>query len=93
MGQDEVGTLRALKSHRRELVDPTIARDHGRIVRTTGDGMLAEFASIVDALGSAIRSSAASGSFSALASMSVTSSSTMAMTSSPTASTSSRGER
>src|SRR5258708_31039581 len=54
MGQDEVGTLRALKAHRRELVDPTIARHHGRIVKTTGDGMLVEFASIVDAVGCAV---------------------------------------
>src|SRR5882672_11613514 len=54
MGQDEVGTLRALKAHRRELVDPSIARHHGRIVKTTGDGMLVEFASIVDAVGCAV---------------------------------------
>lgn len=54
MGQDEVGTLRALKAHRRELVDPVIARNHGRIVKTTGDGMLVEFASIVDAVGCAV---------------------------------------
>jgi class 3 adenylate cyclase/pimeloyl-ACP methyl ester carboxylesterase len=54
MGQDEVATLRALKSHRRELVDPNIARHHGRIVKTTGDGMLVEFASIVDAVGCAV---------------------------------------
>src|SRR4051812_5520916 len=54
MGQDEVTTLRALKAHRRELVDPTIARHHGRIVKTTGDGMLVEFASIVDAVECAV---------------------------------------
>src|SRR5882672_9837471 len=54
MGQDEVATLRALKAHRRELVDPSIARHHGRIVKTTGDGMLVEFASIVDAVGCAV---------------------------------------
>ena len=54
MGQDEVATLRALKAHRRELVDPTIARHHGRIVKTTGDGMLVEFASIVDAVACAV---------------------------------------
>ena len=54
MGHDEVATLRALKAHRRELVDPTIARHHGRIVKTTGDGMLVEFASIVDAVGCAV---------------------------------------
>ena len=50
MGADEVGTLAALKAHRREVVDPTIAQHHGRIVKTTGDGMLVEFASAIDAL-------------------------------------------
>jgi class 3 adenylate cyclase len=54
MGNDEIGTLRALKAHRRELVDPTIARHHGRIVKTTGDGMLVEFRSIVDAVACAV---------------------------------------
>jgi class 3 adenylate cyclase/pimeloyl-ACP methyl ester carboxylesterase len=54
MGYDEVGTMRALKAHRRELIDPTIARHHGRVVRTMGDGMLVEFASIVDAVGCAV---------------------------------------
>jgi class 3 adenylate cyclase/pimeloyl-ACP methyl ester carboxylesterase len=54
MGNDEVGTLRALKAHRRELVDPVIARHHGRIVKTTGDGMLVEFRSIVDAVACAV---------------------------------------
>src|SRR5262249_3192246 len=54
MGQDEVATLRALKAHRRELVDPAIAKHHGRIVKTTGDGMLVEFASIVDAVACAV---------------------------------------
>src|SRR5437867_4756484 len=49
MGTDEVGTLEALKTHRRELIDPTIAAHRGRIVKTTGDGMLVEFASAVDA--------------------------------------------
>src|SRR3974390_830818 len=49
MGADEVGTLAALKAHRREIVDPAIAQHHGRIVKTTGDGMLVEFASAVDA--------------------------------------------
>jgi len=51
MATDEVGTLHALKSHRRELVDPAIAAHNGRIVKTTGDGMLVEFASIIDAVG------------------------------------------
>lgn len=50
MGADEVTTLRALKAHRKELIDPTIARHNGRIVKTTGDGMLLEFASVVDAV-------------------------------------------
>jgi hypothetical protein len=50
MGTDEVGTLEALKSHRREVVDPAIASHRGRIVKTTGDGMLVEFASAVDAV-------------------------------------------
>jgi len=50
MGVDEVATLRALQAHRKELVDPTIAAHHGRIVKTTGDGLLVEFASVVDAV-------------------------------------------
>ena len=50
MGLDEIGTLEALKSHRREVVDPAITAHKGRIVKTTGDGMLAEFASAVDAV-------------------------------------------
>jgi adenylate cyclase len=54
MGTDEVGTLRALRACRRELVDPAIAARHGRIVKTTGDGMLAEFHSAVDAVACAI---------------------------------------
>jgi adenylate cyclase len=54
MGADEVGTLAALKAHRREIVDPAIARHHGRIVKTTGDGMLVEFASAVDAVTCAV---------------------------------------
>jgi class 3 adenylate cyclase/tetratricopeptide (TPR) repeat protein len=49
MGRDEEGTLAQLKSFRKTLVDPTIAAHRGRIVKTTGDGMLAEFASAVDA--------------------------------------------
>jgi len=50
MGQDESGTLAALKALRRELVDPKIAAHGGRIVKTTGDGMLLEFPSVVDAV-------------------------------------------
>src|SRR5438874_4326191 len=54
MGDDEAGTLAALKTHRRELVDPKIAEHHGRIVKTTGDGMLVEFGSVVDAVRCAV---------------------------------------
>jgi adenylate cyclase len=50
MGIDEEGTLAALKTHRRELVDPKIAEHRGRIVKTTGDGVLVEFASAVAAV-------------------------------------------
>jgi class 3 adenylate cyclase len=46
MGTDEAGTLARLKARRRELVDPKIAEHRGRIVKTTGDGMLVEFASV-----------------------------------------------
>jgi class 3 adenylate cyclase len=49
MGADEEGTLSRLKAIRKSLVDPAIAAHHGRIVKTTGDGMLVEFASVVDA--------------------------------------------
>ena len=48
MGADEEGTLRQLKAHRRELVDPKVAEHHGRIVKVTGDGILIEFASVLD---------------------------------------------
>ena len=50
MGLDEEGTLARLKAIRKALVDPTIAAHRGRIVKTTGDGMLVEFASAVDAV-------------------------------------------
>src|SRR3984957_8169686 len=50
MGADEEGTLAALKTHRRELFDLKIAEFRGRIVKTTGDGLLIEFASVVDAV-------------------------------------------
>src|SRR5947209_8567197 len=50
MGEDEEGTLAALRAVRRELGDPKIAEHRGRIVKTTGDGLLAEFASVVDAI-------------------------------------------
>src|SRR5215468_7044006 len=54
MGADEVGTLAALRAHRRKIVDPAIAAHKGRIVKTTGDGMLVEFASAVDAVTCAV---------------------------------------
>jgi TolB-like protein/class 3 adenylate cyclase len=54
MGPDEEGTLERLKALRHELVDPKIAEHHGRIVKTTGDGMLVEFASVVDAVRCAV---------------------------------------
>jgi len=54
MGEDEDGTLASLKSHRAELIDPKITEYRGRIVKTTGDGMLVEFASVVDALRSCL---------------------------------------
>jgi adenylate cyclase len=50
MGADEEGTLGRLKAHRRELIDPKISENRGRIVKTTGDGFLAEFGSVIDAL-------------------------------------------
>ena len=50
MGLDEEGTLARLKAIRKSLVDPAIASHRGRIVKTTGDGMLVEFASAVDAV-------------------------------------------
>ena len=54
MGVDEVGTLATLKAHRRDLFDSAIATHHGRIVKTTGDGVLVEFPSVVDAVGCAV---------------------------------------
>jgi len=54
MGADEEGTLARLKAVRKALVDPTIAAHRGRIVKTTGDGMLVEFASAVDAVRGAV---------------------------------------
>jgi adenylate cyclase len=54
MGVDEEGTLRQLKSHRKELVDPKITEHRGHIVKTTGDGMLVEFISVVDAVRCAV---------------------------------------
>jgi TolB-like protein/class 3 adenylate cyclase len=54
MGDDEAGTLAALKAHRKEVIDPKIAEHHGRIVKLMGDGALVEFASVVDAVQCAI---------------------------------------
>src|ERR1700758_2566459 len=54
MGADEEGTLESLKAHRRQLVDPKIKQHRGRIVKTTGDGMLVEFPSVVDAVRCAV---------------------------------------
>jgi TolB-like protein/class 3 adenylate cyclase/Tfp pilus assembly protein PilF len=54
MGADEEGTLERLKAHRRKLIDPKISEHRGRIVKTTGDGLLAEFPSVVDAVRCAV---------------------------------------
>src|ERR1700737_4966910 len=54
MGVDEEGTLARLKALRRELADPKIKEHRGRIVKTTGDGLLIEFASVVDAVRCAV---------------------------------------
>src|SRR6202049_1927690 len=54
MGVDEEGTLTVLKAIRREVGDPKIAEHRGRIVKTTGDGLLVEFASVVDAVRCAV---------------------------------------
>src|SRR5438045_2432085 len=50
MGADDEGTHERCQAHLRELVDPKIREHHGRVVKTTGDGVLAEFASVVDAV-------------------------------------------
>ena len=54
MGEDEEGTHERLKAHLRELIDPKIAEHRGRIVKNTGDGFLAEFQSVVDAVRCAV---------------------------------------
>jgi TolB-like protein len=54
MGEDEAGTLAALKAHREDFVDPTIAGHKGRIVKLMGDGALVEFASVIDAVTCAV---------------------------------------
>jgi adenylate cyclase len=53
MEADEAGTLARLKTHRLELIDPAIAKNRGRIIKTTGDGLLVEFQSVADAVLSA----------------------------------------
>ena len=50
MEADEQGTLVRLRTHRMELIDPAIAKNQGRIIKTTGDGLLAEFHSVADAV-------------------------------------------
>src|SRR5215469_1448276 len=54
IGADEGGTLERLKGLRRELIDPKIAEHKGRLVKTSGDGLLVEFGSVVDALRCAV---------------------------------------
>jgi len=54
MGADDEGTLHALKIHRKQLIDPKITEHRGRIVKTTGDGILVEFVSVVDAVRCAV---------------------------------------
>ncbi len=56
---DEDGTIAALKVLRADLIDPKIAEHHGRIVKLMGEGMLAEFASVVDAVRAAVETQAA----------------------------------
>src|SRR5215475_4547784 len=50
IGSDEAGTLGRLRAIRAELIDPAIATHHGRLVKTTGDGLLVEFGSVIDGL-------------------------------------------
>src|SRR5215467_956780 len=54
MGADEEGTLNRIKAMRAEVIDPAIAAHRGRLVKTTGDGFLVEFASVVNALRCAV---------------------------------------
>ena len=54
MGADEPGTFERIRAHRKELFEPEIARHHGRIFKLMGDGLLAEFASVVDAVSCAV---------------------------------------
>ena len=50
IGEDEAGTLEALRAHRKELIEPKTAEYHGRVVKLMGDGTLMEFTSVVDAV-------------------------------------------
>ncbi len=54
MEADEEGTIARHKAHREDLIDPKISAHRGRIVKTTGDGLLVEFASVVDAVACAV---------------------------------------
>ena len=54
MGADEEGTITRQKTHRSELIDPAIAEHDGRIVKTTGDGLLVDFPRVVDAVRCAV---------------------------------------
>ena len=54
MGADELGTFERIRAHRKELFEPEIARHHGRIFKLMGDGLLAEFGSVVDAVSCAV---------------------------------------
>ena len=54
MGADEEGTLAALKAIRREIGDPKVKEHRGRILKTTGDGLVIEFSSVVDAVRCAV---------------------------------------
>ena len=58
MGANEVGTLNALNHRRTEVIEPRIAGSNGRVVKLTGDGILAEFPSVVDAVECALAVSA-----------------------------------
>ncbi len=61
MGEDEVGTLAALKAHRQELIDPKAAQYHGRTIKLMGDGALMEFASVVDTVAFSVEVQAGMG--------------------------------
>ncbi|HEX2715878.1 MAG TPA: hypothetical protein VHM88_27150, partial [Candidatus Acidoferrales bacterium] len=54
MGQDEAGTVARVSALRRELIDPNVTEHKGRIVKTTGDGILIEFPSVVEAVACAV---------------------------------------